>query len=55
VKRDYLSRWPKVNLHVRPDIHEALTREAEYRMLSVSDVVREALASKYTTATKERR
>jgi hypothetical protein len=48
-----ISTMPKVNLHVPEPIYRELQAEAEYRALSVSAVVREALASKYKTATKK--
>jgi hypothetical protein len=47
MKREYLSHWPKVNLYVPPAIRERLEEEARHRALSISDVVREALAARY--------
>jgi predicted HicB family RNase H-like nuclease len=41
-------RWPNtVNLRIPEDIRKELEREAEYRQLSVSAVVREKLARSY--------
>jgi hypothetical protein len=48
VKRQYLSTWPKVNAYVEPSIREKLEQEAAYRALSVSAIVRETLAAKYS-------
>jgi hypothetical protein len=47
-----LSTMPRVNLHVPEPIYRELREEAEYRALSVSAVVREALASKYRKPVK---
>jgi Ribbon-helix-helix protein, copG family len=50
-----ISTMPKVNLHVPEPILRELQREAEYRGLSISAVVRETLAQKYRTANKAER
>jgi Ribbon-helix-helix protein, copG family len=42
-----ISTYPKVNLHVPEPILRELQREAEYRSLTVSAVVREALNEKF--------
>jgi hypothetical protein len=49
-----ISTYPKVNLHVPEPILKELQREAEYRSLTVSAVVRETLAAKYKPAKAER-
>lgn len=42
-----ISTMPRVNLHVPEPILKELQREAEYRSLTVSAVVRERLAQSY--------
>jgi hypothetical protein len=46
-EREYISRWPSVNLRIPETIREELEAEAQHRMLSVSAVVREALRQRY--------
>ena len=46
-EREYISRMPKVNLHIPEAIRKELEAEAQYRMLSISAIVRESLASRY--------
>jgi hypothetical protein len=46
-EREYISRWPSVNLRIPETIREELEAEAQHRMLSVSAVVREALWQRY--------
>jgi hypothetical protein len=45
--------WPVYSFRIEPGLRAQLEREANYRQLQVSELVRRTLAERYQTATKE--
>jgi hypothetical protein len=52
MKRD-LSQGPRINVLVPESIRKELEAEAQYKLMSISDVVRTALRDRYEQRSKE--